>query len=113
MTSIFEPAVRQFGPGEPPPLEDRDAVLDRLHRWMAQADEDADALAQRGGQERAIAAEHQRLAERYDEAAVEARKRADRWRRHIEIEMTEREQPAEEPVTRPVALPQRRALSES
>lgn len=65
--------------------DDGDEVLVKLRRWVASADNTADELATRGGQERKTAEEHMQAAARYDEQAVAARAKADELREVIAI----------------------------
>lgn len=69
-------------------------VIDHLHKWMKFEDDKADDYAKQGGEERATADKHLARADTYDELAVAARARADRWRRHIAFEQAGDETPA-------------------
>lgn len=63
------------------------AVVDLLRQLADDADAQADHLAEIGGTERRTAHEHLRRATEADDAAMAARAHADRWRRHLELEL--------------------------
>ncbi|MET8864635.1 hypothetical protein ABZW11_16995 [Nonomuraea sp. NPDC004580] len=85
-------------------------IINILRDLHAGAMADADRLAGIGGHEREKAAEHLRAADAADQAAMAARAYAERWRRHLDMELAGRPDLAGvvEPPTEPT-VPVRRA----